>query len=102
MEKIKSFQEFLTEKNSSKNSEDTKNNLFNFTFESETGDFTLNINEGFVKDLQAHIRKTMDILIGEYDIKSNKIDKHLEKNLLVLTTSFQEGDSPEETAKKIS
>lgn len=102
MEKIKSFQEFLTEKNSSKNSEDTKNNLFNFTFESEAGDFTLNINEGFVKELQAHIRKTIDILIGEYNIKSGRIDKHLEKNLLVLTTSFQEGDSPEETAKKIS
>lgn len=102
MEQIKSFQEFLNEKNSSAIKGGINNNLFNFTFESEAGDFTLNINEGFVKELQAHIRKTIDILIGEYDIKSGKIDKHLEKNLLVLTTSFQEGDSPEETAKKIS
>jgi hypothetical protein len=106
MEKLKSFEEFVNEKKINVNdittSDDINKSIFDFTFESETGDFTLNVNEGFVKDLQAHIRKTMDILIGEYGIKSRGIDKHLEKNLLTLTTSFQKGDSPEETAKKIA
>jgi hypothetical protein len=101
MEKLKSFEEFVNEKKSISN-EITGKSFFEFTFESETGDFTLNVNEGFVKDLQNHIRKTMDILIGEYGIKSNKLDKHLERNLVTLTTSFQNGDSPEETAKKIA
>jgi hypothetical protein len=110
MEKLKSFEEFLNEKkndvtntdNIVENNKSTVKSLLDFTFESETGDFTLNVNEGFVKDLQEHIRKTMDILIGEYGIKSSKLDKHLERNLLPLTTSFQNGDSPEETAKKIA
>lgn len=101
METLKTFDEFMNEKKNIQVNEKALN-LFKLTFESENSDFTLDINEGFVKDLQAHIRKTMDILIGEHGIKQNRIDKHLERNLSKLTASFQKGDSPEETAKKIA
>lgn len=109
MEKIKSFKEFISEKKSSDNNstgqavqETAMKMAFNCVYESESGEVTLSINEGFVKDLQLHIRETIDFLMKDHGIKGRKIDKELEKNLATVTSSFQKGDSPEETAKKIT
>jgi hypothetical protein len=67
-----------------------------------SGEITITVNEGFVQDLQNHIRATIDVLIKEYKVKSNKVDSYLEKNLDVLVDSFKKGESPEETAKAIA
>ena len=106
MEQIKSFEEFISEKNKSTEEvvQETamKMAAFNCVYESESGEVTLTVNEGFVKDLQLHIRETIDFLMKDHGIKGRKIDNTLEKNLATVTSSFQKGDSPEETAKKIA
>jgi len=101
MEKIKSFQEFISESNTSVIDKITAS-AFNCVYESESGEIIITVNEGFVQDLQNHIRATIDVLIKEYDIKANKIDKYLEKNLDKLADSFKKGETPEETAKAIA
>lgn len=103
MEKIKSFEEFISESNStSAVTEQISKLLFSCVYESETGEVIVSVNEGFVKDLQMHIRATIDALIELHGVKNNKIDKELESNLALLTSSFQAGDTPEETAAKIA
>lgn len=103
MEKIKSFKEFVNESNSVENITNRATKLaFNYVYESETGEITISVNEGFVQDLQMHIRKTIDFLIKDFNIKQSNIDKYLEKNLVTITSSFQSGDSPKETAEKIT
>jgi hypothetical protein len=99
MEKIKSFKEFINENNIA---EKIAESAFNCVYESVSGEITITVNEGFVQDLQNHIRATIDVLIKEYKVKSNKVDSYLEKNLDVLVDSFKKGESPEETAKAIA
>jgi hypothetical protein len=99
MEKIKSFKEFINENNIA---EKIVESAFNCVYESVSGEITITVNEGFVQDLQNHIRATIDVLIKEYKVKSNKVDSYLEKNLDVLVDSFKKGESPEETAKAIA
>lgn len=100
MEKIKSFKEFVNENNTI--SEKIAASAFNCVYESESGEITITVNEGFVQDLQNHIRATIDVLIKEYKVKANKVDSYLEKNLDTLVDSFKKGESPEETAKALA
>jgi citrate lyase gamma subunit len=99
MEKIKSFKEFINENNIA---EKITASAFNCVYESESGKIAITVNEGFVQELQNHIRATIDVLIKEYKVKANKVDSYLEKNLDVLVDSFKKGESPEETAKAIA
>jgi hypothetical protein len=100
MEKIKSFKEFVNENNTI--TEKITASAFNCIYESVSGEITITVNEGFVKDLQNHIRATIDVLIKEYKVKANKVDDYLERNLDVLVDSFKKGESPEETAKALA
>ena len=98
---IKPFNEFINESNSNEIAERITRLAVNCVYEAETGEVTITVNEGYVKDLQLHIRKVLDILTKEYSMKSKEIDKELEKNLTDIVTSFQKGESPAETAEII-
>lgn len=102
MEALKSFKEFVNESTEKEIIENAIKLAFSCVYESETGEVTVTVNEGFVQDLQMHIRKTIDILIDEYGVKANKIDKYLEKNLEKITSSFKKGEEPADTAKAIA
>jgi hypothetical protein len=101
MEKIKSFDEFISENKTATIDEQILKLAFNCVYEAESGEVTVTVNEGFVQDLQLHIRKTLDILVSQ-GIKGSKLDKALEAGLSTLTSSFQNGDTPEESAVKIA
>lgn len=100
MKQLQTFSEFMNESNKSDLNETVTNNIISLVFEAETGEFSVTINEGFVADIQLHIRKVIDLL-AEKGIKGRKASKLLDTELMTLTQSFQAGDSPEETAEKI-
>ena len=102
METLKSFQEFINESTEKEIVEQAIRLAFNCVYESETGEVTVTVNEGFVKDLQMHIRATIDALVKDHGVKANKVDKHLESNLQDIVDSFKKGDDPAATAKAIA
>lgn len=102
MEKLKTFDQFISENKTASVEEQIAKLAFDCVYESETGEVTVTVNEGFVKDLQLHIRKTLDILIKDHGVKANKLDKALEAGLMKLTKSFQDGETPEESAAKLA
>jgi len=102
METLKSFKEYVNESTQKEIIENAIKLAFSCVYESETGEVTVTVNEGFVQDLQLHIRKTIDVLIKEYGVKANKIDNYLEKNLDKVVNSFKKGEEPADTAKAIA
>jgi len=101
MEKLKTFDEFIAESRTTSIDKQIAKLALNCVYESATDTLTVTVNEGFVQDLQLHIRAVLDILVKQ-GIKGSKLDKALEAGLMALTTSFQNGETPEESAAKIA
>jgi len=102
MESLKSFEEFITESQNTESIEaKIKALAFNCVYEAETGEVTVTLNEGFVQNLQKHIDQTIKIL-GKSGLKGKKLDDVLDAKLDDITKSFQDGDTPEESAALIS
>lgn len=101
MEQLKTFDEFIAESKSSTINTRINEMAISCVFEAETGEVTVSVNESFVKDLQLHIRKTIDFL-AEKGIKGTAVNKVLDRNLIALVQSYKDGDSPEKTAEMLA